>query len=527
MRPIEQLLLTFFTDRPENRIEPVRKTNGVLAIELDEALRWGESFRPNLNERFEPMNLFFHPLPSGRFALGRLLPSRRVNAEPLRGDRNNSRKHASDTPPFLIHYLIVGAEELYRFGNNPVALHLATIARPEIAATLFRQAPPEPIALDTDGSFFDPDAIRSVCAQPGIDATVALTASVVAAASTLFTGAVAPLHLICAVLNLLPIDYRPEVSFASDLEFSPDRCLRLNGFSPSRENPPKIQYQSRTEYLNLRKTVAPNVPLGGWARFVQAAMKNDLLDFFERRLLAEHLAVRRKTACGEGWFPPSAAELDRIGNVYADELARFLTLRPKEPTGMKGPDLADPEVFRVRKRERPAEKPLTISEKLRRWLLEEHPDESLLCERETVKRPALTNEKPTPPLLETEAGRMDGRDRIPFEEPLLVYEGQNRLFSPFQRLLAIRPEWEKELLELDSLIAHTLSGETSVTENLARCWRRLIERGDQEFINAAQEEYIHLIQAILIGGKKESDQSPKHSLSALDILDLFLNETFQ
>lgn len=514
MRLIEQILLSVSSNPEKKKIEPVRKTDGVLAIELDEELLWAESLRINADGHFAPMNLFFHPLPSGRFALGRALPGK----TPHRGTNGDVS--------FLIHSLIIDAERLYLFGNNPVALHLAAIARPEISTALFRSQSPEPTTLDADGSFFDPRALQAASIQPGIEPVAALCASVVADCCTLFSETQTPLHLISAILNLLPIDCRTEVSFASELYFSPERCLRLAGFSKlPREGGAAERYPGR--FLDLAKPDTWIVPAGGWGRFVRSALENDALDFFERRLLAEHLTVRRKTVRGESWFPPSADELNRLGDTLHAELARYLSLRSKNVKKNHDPDLADPSIFSVRKRDSAPTPPLSIGEKLRRWLLEDHPDESVLFTRQEAAPPTSNIKPSTPPLLESEIHPLDGSNRLEHEEPLLIYEGNHRFFSPFQRLLALRPGWEKELLELDSLIAHTLAGDTAAGSNLARCWQRLVAHGDQEFLFAAQEEYIHYVQAILLeSANGGANYSPKKSLPALDLLDLFLNGTF-
>lgn len=513
MRLIEQLLLSVSSNQGEKKIEPFRKTGGILPIELDEELLWAESLRVNADGRSEPMNLFFHPLPSGRFALGRTVSEK------------NPQKRTNSAFSFLIHTLVIDAEQLCLFGNNPVALHLAAIARPEISAALFRSAPPEPAALDADGSFFDPRTLRAAALQPGTEPVAALCASVIADCCTLFTGTGMPLHMISAVLNLLPIDCRTEVSFASELCFSPERCLRLAGFS---NLPPEwaVSGRSSETFLDLANPDTWIVPADGWGRFVRSALDHDALEFFERKLLAEHLTVRRKTVRGESWFPPSADELNRLGDAFYDELTRYLLRRPKKPGKNYGPDLADPSLFYVRKRDSAPIPPLSIGEKLRRWLLEDHPDETVLFTRQDAEPSKSDGKHITPPLLESEASPLGDGNRLEHEEPLLIYEGNNRFFSPFQRLLALRPEWENELLELDSLVAHTLAGDSAASSNLARCWQRLIEHRDHDFLFAAQEEYIHYIQAILLDSANSGiEYSPKKSLPILELLDLFLNGT--
>ena len=107
----------------------------------------------------------------------------------------------------------------------------------------------------------------------------------------------------------------------------------------------------------------------------------------------------------------------------------------------------------------------------------------------------------------------------------MIYAERNRLFSPYQRLMAVWPGHEERLLELDSQIAAALRGDYCGADSLAKFWHKLCEELPNEVEWAVREEYIHYIQALLtFEGEIDGVKSPKKSLSALEVLDLFLNE---
>ena len=248
--------------------------------------------------------------------------------------------------------------------------------------------------------------------------------------------------------------------------------------------------------------------------------------------------------------PPSAEELDAEGQKNLEAL-RVCLAEGVEINAPTGPDLADERVFKIRVSGSQAPH-LTIPEKLRRWLLEARADEEIFSETidENGEEKGTATEFPNPEELkevtgengeklgleallriaaelsrrEKTEGTATPRPKNVRDEPLFVYEGQNRLFSPYQRLLAIAPGREKALMDLDARIAGALGGDRASLLELAAFWRQFSQLTDGDLFRAAQEEYIHYIRSVLVTGTEHVTGDARASMAALDLIDILLDK---
>lgn len=567
---IEQVLYFLRKRSTAFTVEKIQKSCRVLPVDLEEMLCWAESLRIPSDGRFDTMNLVFHQLPSGHFALGRL---RQVRDSV---DAASHSRHGAARGLYCLQYFIVDSEQLHLFGNNPILLFRRTLSlEPNVLS--YPCDDPRAVTLASDTCFFDARQLRALCAAPGPESMAYLTDQVLHRPVASFISSTAAPHVVSGVLNLLPVDYRPEISFALELDFSKDRCLRLAGFTRKERAVPKrwsgalIDLDTQIDATNL----------GGWASYAYQAFLNNGYKVFERRLIERHREIRRYTLQGDCWFPPSAEELDRQGKEGLDALKNSLG-QEYQTNAPAGPDLADPRVFKLRRTK--GDNPrLTIPEKLRRWLLEARPDEEIFTESiggdgtekdcdveipdleciEEIEKDSSTdnanhtgntgnigleallraagelsrqerqeksNEKEGNSEEESNSGNESNNEKDTvkevYGEPLFVYEGKNRLFSPYQRLLAMNPAYEKELLDLDAHIAKALGGDRASVLDLAVFWRQFSRLTNNELFGAAQEEYIHYLRTVLVNGPDQVTGDIRGTIAALDVIDILFDKDY-
>jgi hypothetical protein len=95
-----------------------------------------------------------------------------------------------------------------------------------------------------------------------------------------------------------------------------------------------------------------------------------------------------------------------------------------------------------------------------------------------------------------------------------------------QRRLASRfPKYEREIRQLDSLIARSLFGDALALEALDEAWKELRKHLTFHETETIRETYIHLIQSIIVLPRDpEYPKPPRRTLDSLDVMNIFLQE---
>ncbi len=465
-------------------VKKIKKSGNILPIDLEEMVSWIESLRAPMDSRFDTMNIVFHPLPSGHFALGRLRP---VYSSP---EQTSSYKVISQGMlsriKHSLHYYIIDPDTLLLSGNNPIFLLRKLLPEQEKRLTLLQQDPAS-IEIETDSALFHKKELTTMSLSLGIDSLSALTDLILHREQVGFYAQHSSLHIISAVLSLLPLEERTEITFSAELNFTEDRYLRVSGFSRDTRIPAHLMgIVQKVEQLPLSQK------LHGWGTFVRTVLQQEEYNFFEEALSGRQEKILEKVEREGLLFPSCAEELDRWGEILQEKIeSKKISSLEIEP-GEERP------IFKVHPTETKEELPhLTIPEKLRRWLLEKTPKEKLFFDRQ--------------------------REFV-YGEPLLVYEGQNQIFSPFQRLLALCPDKEPFLLELDARIAEALEGGGNALKHLQNYWKTFVRNRDTELYHNVQEEYIHFIRSTLLCDQNEDRTSADRTVAALDVLDLLLDD---
>ena len=504
MQKIEQVFIP--VSRQGGIFPDLIQSADVLPIDVEAILESAGSFRVPQSETFDLLNLFFHHLPSGAYAVGRLIPA-----------LGATRVRLSRLEKFYLQYMVVPPNLFLRFGNNPVFLYQAVLAHARLSFAATPGETAEPITIHRPRKWFDIPLLRGLSACPGAAPLAKLADTILHSLTTMVTGGQQSLYVLSAISNLFPIRFRPELTFSSGVFFAPDRHFRVIGIS-DKNGGADIRGFRPVPYLNLDRLILrteETVPEHGWQELIYKVLTTGQFEFFQARLISYDCDYAQRIRRGVPEIP-SAGELDALGREWLADLERREhcshsggTARAEKTSEMKSArqndektEKADKRIFRVKRSEEEILPPPNMSEKLRRWLADGQPKNGVHYFKD------------------------EQRENPRFRSPLVLRTGQKTLFSPFQRLLAAYPDDEKNLRQLDRMVAAVLSGRTRQLDRLTRFWNDYLEKNaDDERKWHICEEYAHFIQVCLTKTEHpEGVGSPEESAAALDILNLFLNE---
>ena len=260
MQPIEQVFLQVHLRSSHWTAQFMAATNAVQHADLNEITDWFTGAEQELTLRCDPFNLFFHPLPSGHYALGLIY-----------------------SQPFNVQILIVPPKSLLDYANHPIALFESVL--PQIP---FVSQPPSqlsPLVLPAfRGKPIDASEMESLLKQPGAMAIAQLTQSLFNAESTLFTSrSVSALPVLSALFDLLPIPYRPELTFSSDFFLSAKNSFRLSGFNRLHKRTILLMKQWGVPVISLeRSNKGSEETLDPWARFIYQLLRTRNFEFWNQ-----------------------------------------------------------------------------------------------------------------------------------------------------------------------------------------------------------------------------------------------------
>lgn len=239
MNSIQQVLLSVSAEKGKWKNEVLIATDQIHSVDLQELSDWFSEDISNTAFRFDTTNLLFHPLPSGNYTLGRIIPQpgelfSSLDLSDLRLQRKQSRCQA-----FHVHYFIFSQETLLRCANNPIAVYQQIYAHRKLS--FFRKRPQAlaPIYLSPEKNAPTPliheHVLDSVAVNPGAKVLATLLQTIFDSVSTFFTGGPPTIRLIYSLFNLLPLSWRPELTFSTEFNFSRLRPFKVIGVSSGLE----------------------------------------------------------------------------------------------------------------------------------------------------------------------------------------------------------------------------------------------------------------------------------------------------
>lgn len=316
---IEQAIFTSAKTSAGDGYRLVAASPGVSPQEAAELAHWGPSHDSLSDAGISAASVNFHRLASGRYCV-----SKTQNAGSEYSGRTGLRVYS--------HLLVLSADELARFANNPFAILRAAAAQGLLQPKESVPAKLDPARLAGKTSAVDQAVIKEVIAKHGVRTLAGLIDGALRSGRLFVIAPQGRLQLISALLNCLPVELRTQMTFSTGLRFSPRRPYRILGAG---ELSPEIRRLRREPGIAVcdvqTRTAAP--PRAAWARFAEQALP-------ERRLARFVEAIENCRTGGE------IAALERYAARLAEQTAECEPDFP-EPVPDGEPDRVFPRLAKV------------------------------------------------------------------------------------------------------------------------------------------------------------------------------------
>jgi hypothetical protein len=259
--PIEQAIFTSALTHRARGYQLVATSPGVRQEDAQQISAWGPSHGSLCGEAAAAS---FFPLPSGAACV-----AVSQSAGPEYSGRGGPRVYTQ--------FLLASADLLAQFANNPLALLRAARAngvlqvRDPIPSTL------ETLEFSGRAEPVDEGLLAELADRLGPRRLAWLIHAAVAADSLIVAGAENPDWLVAGLLNCLPVECRPELSFTTGLFFSPRRPFRLHVLSADPAQRRQLQRHPGVTLVDLSQDPPPDFVASGWAAFWEHAVRLDRL----------------------------------------------------------------------------------------------------------------------------------------------------------------------------------------------------------------------------------------------------------
>ncbi len=520
MDPIQQVLLSVKAETENWRADTLAATDSVHAVDLKELEDWFSEEMLDSTFRFEATNLFFHPLPSGRFTIGRMIPRQ--------GSVFSYLKHQRS---FFVQHLVVTPETLLRFANNPIALFQRVHALGGVP--LFNVPPrklrpfqiPEP---SPPLPLVDERLLTGLIQNPGTKAVAILLQTALDSVCTFFTGGPSTMRMISGLLQLLPLSWRTELTFSTELHFSRSRPLKLVGINGGAKmfqlNSPDLGI-SFCDLAAIKRTGLDLLPhLDSWPRLIFQTLERGGLPFLEKKFREEFQSSRKKASADliPGTDPE---ELRALAAQWSSEfwpgsrkgVTRKLPsqIETTEPVIFSFPNLEP--VDSVLERQPDSENEKSLEKYLAASLNDDFaPDsfEAASLEAETLKREVPENPEPS--------------ELEPVPIATLIQQKVIRLNDSPSPSLARRikrfPQHKDELKWLDSCAARILLGDRSALPSFQLCWKKIVAAVDPLQKMELTEEYLVLLRDFVGQSVSQNDSRIlDRDINVLELLEALLS----
>jgi len=535
MDPIEQAILYVKDRRNPSSAVILAKTSGVRQIDQSELLGWafdyeGDFCHEDHEDRmecatqykdmdstgleFEP-HLYFHPLPSGCYALCH---------------QTAFRNPSSNSTSLVSHCLVITPRLLRAFHNDVLAIHKALMAREDFHF-LVPDSPDDmstfsilPISIGVRHTpVIDTGLLVAVCDYPEATGFSNLLSLSIHSVCSFYTWLSPPIPLIRSIIQCLPVALRPELTFATSLHFSSVRPFRLIAVH---ENNRKARDVCRRfaipffhiAYFNADMLRERLLSHPSWATFVYRVLDQSAYVPFVRCMTGPLKSCSFETQHGTtDWNM-----LNQVGRSLLDlwDSDGIETIDDHwEEFFARNHPVPGSETFSSTNK---SDKPVVMEENAR--LRGDYSHEHFQSETgSTAGRPADTRKSRESVLKKTEPGDFSKKLRrsSPIHQPASTDSG-----SASQKRLALRfPQYEREIRQMDSLIARSLFGDVLALEALEKAWRELQKRLTYGEIETIRENYVHLVQSIIVQPRDpDYPKPPRRTLDSLDVMNIFLQE---
>ena len=295
MALIEQAIFTSARTERFDGYQVAATSPGVVEADARALAAWGPSHDALLDTSPDGVSFNFHPLPSGAHCV-----SRTTAAGPEYSGRGGLRVYTQ--------CLIVPADVLARFANNPFAVLRAAFAAGVIKTHQNIPARLEPVNLMGRSATVDATLLARLVANPGADWLAALVDAALYHETLGLVGGPPAEHLIAGLINCLPPECRTAFSFSTGLVYSSRRPFRMVALPDDSAGRRRAQHQYHLNVFDLSQAAPPTeaASLDGWARFLHRVLQAGRTSF-----LAAQFSKRR--------FALTPADLPALGLELLEE----------------------------------------------------------------------------------------------------------------------------------------------------------------------------------------------------------------
>ncbi len=462
MEPVEQIILNVRQNKQSRHIDVACATEMVRTSDLAELVGWFSQDVSELIVRFDTPNLFFHPLPSGDFAVGIIFPSQTDFFSVLRQPND-----------FIMRVLIVPQQTLRQWGNNPIALYRHFEQRGRLP---FFTRPPKRIRSLTPkltpSSSSPRNQIHRLVEKFGPHGIAMVIQSLQDAVCTFFSSSIYSVDVIDALFEIFPVPWRTELTFASELFFSLKTPLRFVGVAGERRIVSERARSLGVPLIRLDDFAVESVPSyrsvpetwHPWTRFVFHCLRTGDVDILLTQLNTELNRDRSFEAEEE----ISVGNFDALQRIASRYLWNIEAESQRTPTN-----------------------PLPIQD-----------DE-------------IWNAIPLISLKPSIGADVFGSNATALKE------SPSR--SPRLRIAQNQPLLEL-LVSVDSSMARALFGDTSALPTLKSAWDALRAQLGWEDREQLREEFLALVHSVATEERNPADvRSPRRNVGILDVLLIFLD----
>jgi hypothetical protein len=445
---IEQAIFTSAdTDRAQG-YQLISHSPGLSEADCRELALWGPAHDSLLDSHAERTSTNFHPLASGAYAVSRTSVS---------GAEYSGRGAAQ----VYTHFLVLPPKVLLRFANNPFAVVRAATAcgaltvRNEISESL------EPIRLSGRAPAVNPSLMARLACRPGPTAMATLVQAALSSDQLAVAASTPADALFAGLLNLLPVECRPEFSFSTGLKFSPSRPFRISYLPRDRAVWRAIGRHGVT-LLNLEDNESTEeLCWEGWAGCVAEFLQSGRIS-----LLAVQLEQQRPTL--------TCAKL----GTFADEVQALL-----QPPVFQGADLDDDG------------KPPAL--------------EATIDADGASRKVDVTGHQQRS---DAAHAQIDGSMPLQTDDGLI-------------EMLAHQPAGVLDVLErVDDLVFSAIAGDRQALAELEVLWPTAMANLSPEVAVQSREQYLRCALSIWSECVDEKMRQPERAMSAIDVLCVLFEE---
>lgn len=274
---IEQAIFTSTETDRGSGYQLAATSPGIDAADLHDLRVWGPSHDSLVNAGGDAVSINFHPLSSGAYCVSKTTPA---------GSEYSGRSGQL----IYTQCLVVPAEVLLRFSNNPFALLKAAFAQGSLC--VHEQLPNQlaPFSLVGKAAAVDLSLLGQLVTEPGPQWLGALVERAISSTTIVLLAERGRERLIAGLMNALPVECRTAFSFSTGLKPSPRRPFRVIGLPDMAGDTSHALRRPDVNVFELsgnRSTVPPaDAPPaeGSWGSLVARMLETSRLAYFSAQL---------------------------------------------------------------------------------------------------------------------------------------------------------------------------------------------------------------------------------------------------